>query len=560
MFAEVSGQLATYLRRNSNQDAPLVISDFERPGGVNVSPRQVLINIQNYMLDILQSINENAKRNAAAAAAERPMAALLVETIKKIDRILEASDAIRNTAEEISTEVEEILKRPRRTNLSLTGNSAKSAPDVSTERVPADRNAARISAELASMTAPLGDGAETSIAAVQKAVVEEKRLAAATLAKSSSLSKVFDEFRNLGAVVVTELDMDNQQEMLIVNRLARVVQYDLQRLMRSTLSSGAVGQFSTVTQALLVVSNDLMTDRFETVFNSNPQSGWIDLASASIVSKNTLEALGSDPTSTINPFGSSNPIVNSLKTFIGILSARTVGGARTGAEVAEHIGDQASAESLTDEFFAGLMKTVNAGFYPPIRMIQNVYNQRSIVDKVSWNDALLSGVMTTPDKWAFVSRTMGRWMRPDLYWTPGWWSGMHKARMFVDDEFGSMATLRAFLCMQTLAMPDPRSFQQFCKGAILYSVHEDPEVVDKRVGQSVVINPTGGATAIGLSLIYDDWLNAYLRSYKQTAETYFTSQRICAVYDNFRANQIYFLTKPQRDEEIMREWKAKQQQ
>ncbi len=192
----------------------------------------------------------------------------------------------------------------------------------------------------------------------------------------------------------------------------------------------------------------------------------------------------------------------------------------------------------------------------PVKIWANVVNQIEFTSKLSWNDALQAGVSATPDKWTSSSNTIGRWMRPDLYWTPNWWSGN---RLFTDNEAGSMATLRATFCIQTLSMPDPRMFNAFCKGAVLYSVFETSEAVEARAkaGSSVTLGADGTMAKVqGLSLVYDDWFRAYEMNEQKHLpknKNYFQSQRVCALYDHFRANEVFFLTKPQRDIELINE-------
>ena len=127
-----------------------------------------------------------------------------------------------------------------------------------------------------------------------------------------------------------------------------------------------------------------------------------------------------------------------------------------------------------------------------------------------------------------------------------------------------MATLRATYCVQTLAFADPRVFEPYCKGAILYSAFEKPEDVEGRRGKSVeIINPAsidplelqrnGNVKLTGMSLIYDDWINAYNKNFAMRQNIdYFQSARICALYDHLRSNQLYNLTRPLREEQAAR--------
>ncbi|MCX6126648.1 MAG: hypothetical protein NTV34_18095 [Proteobacteria bacterium] len=553
MFATVSGQVATYLARNSNQDAPGVIAGFEQGPSVNSpSPRKVLVNIQNYMLDILKGINEDAKNDPSIALSARPLKVVLIDTIKKIDKILEASDAVRKGSEKLDAEADELLNRSRRTNLAL--DQAETAKPFTVSPSEADK-------KLASLTTPI-DGKGSSIADASIAYDQEIKENKDAIKMNSSLEGVFAKFRQFGAVVVTELDMDTQLDMMITNRMARVLQYDMQQMMRKSNGGSSSAQMSSVTKALLMVSNDLMADRFLSVFNGDPQKMKLDLASAQTINIATLEAIGAAPEGFVNPLGTTNPIVNTFMRSIGVLAARTVGGAQSPKDISSYIAEKADPrgvhhtfvkalnQSITDTFVAELSRAAMNANLNPVGSFMVLFRQQKAIGKFVGSDAILAGVSSVSS-----TQSYGRWLRPDLYWVPNYWSGN---RLFSDTPDGAMATLRSTFCMQTISLPDPRPFNAFCKGAILYSVFENQNVVDKRRGGSVTLNVASGSVELsGLSLIYDDWYSAYERNEqtrKSAGSNYVNqlqSQRICALHDHLRANEIFSLTRPMRDAEFL---------
>jgi hypothetical protein len=386
----------------------------------------------------------------------------------------------------------------------------------------------------------------------------------------------FSEFAN---TVVSELNMDTYQETLIGNRLAKIVQIDMQRLMRETAADPNQNKFSPVTLALMSSANEIMISRLSEVYGVDDVNKMKhDLSNAQSINMTSLEALGGTPEGLVNKYGTSNPLMNAFKRTMGVLAARVDGGANTPEGISNYIFKTLNKD---DPFYQIVKGTDIGGFFervkdssrtlfktPPIYFQKDDSSRSKSAFNMAWSTVVKSGSIgedstkiLKSDGWKDSGmKVFSQWVRPDLYWTPNWWSG---SRMFQDDEHGSMATQRAFFCMQTLATPDPRFFNDFCKGSILYSRFETPEVVERRKGSSVQLSfsPSnsgemlndGQAKLVGLSLIYDDWYSAYERNYNYYSrngnfkkKNVFQGQRICAVYDHFRANQVYFLTETQK--------------
>lgn len=553
----ISALVTAYVTNNLNIDQQNVASDFVVPS-LTGNPETRLRSIRSYLLVLTERIVV-AMKNKTARDSDKGFAKMFANTIVRINFVLEANKAIvdngANSADDLGKFIEaEKAKYNNKSSLALSAKTAPIDEKGFRDRVRnyysgpnAEPDNKRLMAALNfKLPGDVGIGSDwliedatsTVVGMVKAGSVNNPRLRrapdnptnnASKLALDDNQSSFGDDAKDqqlaeeLLNTAYNHFDMMRFREGFFINRIAKAVYWDLSNqlvLMQEDYAKAAgnaaaitayKSKWGNTTQKLMMMADNIVVDKINAIIPKDLQAAMIDQSKATALNFANLMAL--------------DLFKDSLTKHISGLKSITE-------------GKTSDWEIQRD--------VVRNTVWSPYRALGQVSAADSKV-RSAFEIGLSSygGFVTGPmfssqgyDSWAGM---VGRWVRPDLYWSPYFWTDKTH---FKDDEFGSLATLRGHLCMQTLAFADPTAFRTVCAGSYLKSVFErSGSGTSDAVANQVLRAPGTTLDMNSLSLSYDDWIGEHQRTLKLTDQKSleFQSRRICAVYDNLRNNNIHMM-------------------
>ena len=558
IFDQMSSAVAAYVRTNLNIDQPNVATDFVNPSSSG-NALQRIQSIRHYLVMLVDRIKVSMKAGTAVQS-DKSFAKMFVNTIARIDRVLDIQMAISNDADVNVDELDKFVEQEKaRKDLQLDGGSSTPDPMVTLRAQVKDRyTGAKATADDKRLAAALGDMkfendtmsmadwmydsiAVSKVAYAKIIAMKNPRLKAGSasmfgLAGDLTANKTDpdkDFYAKLLNTAFDEFDMLRFREAFFVNRIAKAVYWDLSTQLKVMQTDYAAAQndpaakaaykakWSNTSIKLLTMADNFVVDRLNNLVPKDLESSMLDQAKATALNQANLMALElfQDPL---------------LKHISGLKSV--VEGHTSDWEIQRDL----VRNTVWNPMRALVQTTIKD---PKVRKVFERSETTGGMAALSFFTDVLSGPtdIRSFDTWAGI---IGRKVRPDLYWSPNTWTDKTH---YKDDEFGSLATLRGLLCMQTLALNNAKTFNSVCQGAFLRSVFERPALnagPTDAVANVVLKNPT--QTTLdpeALSLSYDEWYAEYQRTLKLTDPTSmaFQGRRICAVYDHLRNNNVHMM-------------------
>lgn len=557
IFDRMSLLVTAYVRNNLNIDQPNVATDFVAPS-VTGNALQRIQQIRAYLVMLCTRIAKSVK-DKTAKAEDKMFAKLFMDTIMRIDRVLDAQREILDDADKMfeSGEFDRFLedaKKRKPISLALE-DSAVSGDDQGTMfgKLPAKRAkfADRYRGSLASpedaamMKAfeVILDGDNISMAdwfideaaqlEVSIEVAKSKNNSRIRAAGNTSLGLNTDNLdTSIYSILLNsafdQFDMLRFREAFFINRISKAVYWDISKQLVTMQSDYAAAQnnpaaqaaykqkWSGVTQKIAIMADNFVVDKINNLIPKDLQASMIDQSKAVAMNQSNLGALTlfKDP----------------LLKRIGQLKSITEG----------KTSDWAIQRDLVKNTIWNPYRTFN-------RLIQfdpkafGVYiGASSATDPIAATVGRMYTAFTEDYYDGFVLG-IGRMVRPDLYWSPHYWTDKTH---YKDDEFGSLATFRGVLCAQTLALNDPLAFIDVCRGSVLQSVFEKTaDSPTDQIAQQILKTPKSTLDPDALSLSYDEWIGRHQKLHNLTTleAKQFESRRICAVYDHLRNNNIHMM-------------------
>lgn len=586
VFDRMSMQVTAYVRNNLNIDQPNVATDFVTPSASgNASQR--LRQIRSYLVSLLIRIS-NSVKNKTATTEDKSFARLFMDTITRIDRVLDAQLKIDADADQIINDgsldqfIEDAKAKDSKyngTGLALDGTGAPQDLKTSIAQKRAkykDRygpTGALATAEDKSLyaamnikfpgdTQPLSEWFIDQAAYLDYAVESAKKVnnpriradRSAQLALGDTPNDVpvmsardqinTEIYGTLLNAAFDQFDMLRFREAFFINRISKAVYWDLSKQMvmmqqdylNAQNNPEAIAAYKTkwsgTTQKLMIMMDNFVVDKINGLIPRDQQAAMIDQSKAVAMNQTNLTAM----------LVFKDPLLKQISRLKSIVEKG-------------HTSDWQIYKDLVEDTIwnphRAMWNPLKAFAYanlndPKIRRVvgrsapgEVLLRSADLVAKYGAQDYMVQPVIDFTD---YFSGMIGRHVRPDLYWSPYQWTDK---TYFKDDEFGSLATFRGLLCMQTLSFADPTPFAEVCKGANLQSVFEkrsNAPMTDSAASYIMSASvPTLDPDA--LSLDYDTWMAAYLENKPRNDfnARQFEGRRICAVYDHLRNNNIHMM-------------------
>lgn len=578
VFDRMSMQVTAYVRNNLNIDQPNVATDFVTPSATgNASQR--LRQIRSYLVSLLIRISNSAK-NKTATSEDKSFARLFMDTVTRIDRVLDAQLLIDKDADKIIDDgsLDRFLEQEKAkdskynggTSLALDGSNP--VQDLKTAIVQKrakykDRYSAVGTAEDKTLYAAMNvvlpgdkqtmadwfvdqaaylDYAVESAKKVNNPRIRADRNTQLALGDGDSVNT--EIYGTLLNTAFDQFDMLRFREAFFINRISKAVYWDLskqlvtmqQDYVKAQNNPAALATYkakwSGTTQKLMIMMDNFVVDKINGLIPKDLQATMIDQSKATALNQTNLTAM----------LVFKDPLLKQINRLKSISEKG-------------HTSDWAIYKDLVEETvwnpFRAMWNPVKAFAYanlndPKIRRVVGRSAPGEVIirtgDVFSKSGAanVAEDIFVQPviDFTDYFSGMVGRHVRPDLYWSPYLWTDK---TYFKDDEFGSLATFRGLLCMQTLSFADPTPFKDVCKGAVLQSVFEKRSTAQMtdNTANYIMAAPKSPLDPDALSLDYDAWMAEHLKnkSLNDFNARQFEGRRICAVYDHLRNNNIHMM-------------------
>lgn len=577
IFNQMSSAVAAYVRDNLNIDTPSVAADLVTPSASGNALERIQ-EIRHYLISLVARIRASQKAGTATQS-DKSFVKIFVNTVTRIDHVVDVQREISKESDagedNLDKFLEEELAKP---DLKLDGGSvvnpivtlraqakerytgAKATADdkllvaalseiTSQELLCENKQKKCEPKDMKLVEVPLSDWMYDSIAVSKLAYAKitsmrNPRLKAeppktlalndpATGTEPGKVESEKDSFARLLNTAFDEFDMLRFREAFFVNRIAKAVYWDLSTQLKAMQTEYVAAQkdpkalqaykqkWSDTSIKLMTMADNFVVDRLNDLIPKDLQALVLDQSKATPLNFENLKALEIFK----------DPLIRHISGLKSVVEGRT-----SDWEIQRDV----VKNTVWNPMRALVQTTIKD---PKIRRVLERSNTSGGMAALSFATDLYIGPIDIHsfDTWAGL---IGRKVRPDLYWSPYFWTDkIH----YKDDEFGSLATLRGLLCLQSMALNNPVAYEAVCKGAYLRSVFERPAMnagPADAVANAVLKNP--GKTTLdpdSLSLSYDEWLAEYKRTLKLTdpKSIAFQGRRICAVYDHLRNNNVHMM-------------------
>lgn len=558
IFNQMSSAVAAYVRTNLNIDQPNVATDFVN-ASASGNALERMQHMRHYLISLVGRIKD-AQKAGTATQSDKSFSKMFVNTIIRMDHVLDVQGEISKDFDANADELEKFLEQEKaRPDLKLDGGNA--VDPIITLRAQAKERytGAKATADDKLLAAALsglkfpGDTLAMSDWMYDTIAVSKLAYAKITAMRNPRLKagdtpmfglddpvptpgKVEPEkdfYAKLLNTAFDEFDMLRFREAFFVNRIAKAVYWDLSTQLKTMQTEYIAAQknpaamaaykqkWSNTTVKLMTMADNFVVDRLNNLVPKDLQVNLLDQSKAKIMNDANMESLELFK----------DPLIKHISGLKSIIEGKT-----SDWEIQRDL-----VKNTVWNPMRALVQTSIKD--PKVRKVFERSEMSGGLAALSFATDVYIGPydVRSFDTWAGL---IGRYARPDLYWSPYFWTDkVH----YKDDEFGSLATLRGLLCMQTIALNTPASYETVCKGAYLRSVFERPAVnagPSDATANVVLKNP--GKTTLdpdSLSLSYDEWLAEYKRTLKLTdpQSIAFQGRRICAVYDHLRNNNVHMM-------------------